>query len=489
MGKSSRGTKRAAGTLNSGVQLVQRTGGETMRTAIYNRAIPKVLNTVHRGLCLAQLLPSTRIFLIVFKLLLLAFVLVAVTLAADWNTPEQQLARKIVAVTGPGAVALTIANRSSLEKRDSDIIQNGLRSALEALGLQFVKPEQSAASVTITLSENPAVYVWVAQVHQGSKDDAIVMVSVPRESSHAFAHDSVPLALRKLSFWSQEERILDVAVLEENGAPSHIAVLDGQSVSLYRMLGGKWQREQSMTISHARPWPRDLRGRIVLARDHLFDIFLPSVLCRSSAVAPLTLNCRESDDPWPLVASGMSGTSTLSGTNFPSYGSAGTSSTVTSPISPLGAFFASSRNYFTGALAPGVGKFTTVPKFYSAAALLKEKYVLWFFAAVDGSVHMVDGMSDVIAKLNWGSDITSIKTTCGAGWQVLATSSGDGDDDSIRAYEFPDRDPVAVSTAVDLPGEVTALWTEAKGDTAIVIVRNRETRDYEALRLAVLCNQ
>ena len=60
----------------------------------------------------------------------------------------------------------------------------------------------------------------------------------------------------------------------------------------------------------------------------------------------------------------------------------------------------------------------------------------------------------------------------------------------MRAYEFPDRDPVAVSAAVDFPGGiVTALWTEAKGDTAIAVVRNRETGSYEAFRLAVACGQ
>ena len=37
----------------------------------------------------------------------------------------------------------------------------------------------------------------------------------------------------------------------------------------------------------------------------------------------------------------------------------------------------------------------------------------------------------------------------------------------MRAYEFPDRDPVAVSAAIEFPGPITALWTEAKGDTSV----------------------
>ncbi len=41
---------------------------------------------------------------------------VAMSLASDWRTPEEQLARKIAAATGPGAVALDVANKSSISR-------------------------------------------------------------------------------------------------------------------------------------------------------------------------------------------------------------------------------------------------------------------------------------------------------------------------------------------------------------------------------------
>jgi len=273
-----------------------------------------------------------------------------------------------------------------------------------------------------------------------------------------------------------------VAVLEESVAPMRIAVLDGEKVSLYRMQGGKWQQEQTLALTHSRPWPRDLRGRLIAAKDHLFDVYLPGVLCRSTTNLPLSLNCHESDDPWPLV----SGSWSVPPANFPSFGA---SAPTPSPIMQMSAFFAPTRNFFTGALAPGVGKFTTIAKFYSAAPVPRDKYVLWLFASTDGQVHMVDGFTDLTAKIGWGADIASVRTSCGAGWQVLARSASDQTEDSIRAYEFPDRDPVPVSAGVDFAGEVTALWTEAKGDTAVAVARNRETGNYESFRLAVACNQ
>jgi hypothetical protein len=444
-----------------------------MHAAVYNSVIPKViLNTVKRSsrpvfclcvaLCFFPLLPG----------------LVVCSLAADWSVPEQQLARKIVAVTGPGAVALTVENRSSLSKRESEIVSDGLHSALETLGLRFVKPEQAAAAVAISLSENLNAYIWVAEIRLGDKV-SIEMVSKPHVDGVVSTRDSVPLSIRKIPVWAQEEQILDVLVLEENTAPTHIAVLGPEDVSLYRLQGGKWQREQALGVAHTRPWPRDLRGRLTPGKDHLLDAYLPGVLCHSTNGASLTLSCQESDDPWPLVAGSAGGGVSA---NFPSL----VASTLPA-IPQVGGFFASTRNFFTGVLAPGVGKFATVPKFYSAAFLPRGRYVLWLFTAVDGQIHMVDGVSDQPARLNWGSDVASLRTACGAGWQVLATSSGVPGSDSMRAYEFPDRDPVPVSAALDFGATVTALWTEAKGDTAMAVTRNGETGSYEAFRVAVAC--
>jgi len=447
-----------------------------MRGAVYNLGIPNAISSPVN--CLSRTSLSLRLAVRV-SCALLALAMAAH--AADWSGAEQQLARKIVAVTGPGAVALTVENRSSLGRRDRDIIQNGLRSALEGLGIRFVKAEQAAATVSISLSENPASYVWVAEIRQGAGEVAVVMVSAPRAEGSMTPHESVPLSLRKISLWSQDDPILDVAVLEENTGPTRIAVLGAEKLVLYGLQAGKWQQEQAVGIVHARPWPRDLRGRLIAPKDHLLDVYLPGVICRSSGGASLTLTCRETDDPWPLVPAAMSG-----GT-FSVFPSAGSTSVA---IPQLGAFYTPTRNFFTGALTPGVGKFTTVPKFYSAGLLPREKYSLWLFAATDGHVHLVDGMSDQVARLDWGSDLTSVKTSCGAGWQVLATSSDEGNGDSLRAYEFPDRDAVAVSSAIDFSGgAIRALWTEAKGDAAVAVVRNRETGSYEAFRLAVACSQ
>ena len=416
-----------------------------MRTAVYNSIIPEnSLKPVDRSALGLRALQFGIFFLILMT---------AVTgWGADWSVAEQQLARKIVSVTGPGTVALTVENHSSLGRRDSDIVQNGLRAALEQSGIHFVKPEQAVASVAITLSENVTSYVWVAQIHQSTAESAVAMVSLPRSGRTGAAHDSMPITLHKTLLWSQKDPILDVSILEENGSPTRIAVLSAENVSFYRLQGGKWQPEQVQAIAHAKPWPLDLRGRLLLNKDHDLDAYLPGVMCRSGTPS---LNCRESDDPWPMVPGSLIG----SGTVFPSA-----SSGPSAAVSQITAFFAPTRNFFTGVLTPAIGKFSNVPKFYSSAFVPRDRYTLWLFTATDGRVHALDGMSDQASKLDWGSDVATVRTACGAGWQVLAVSNAPDGNDTVRAYEFPDRDPVAVSPAVDMPGEVSAMWTESKGD-------------------------
>jgi len=418
-----------------------------MRDADYNRSQSYMPNT-----------PSLWLRLAIS--LLIASIFAPNAFASDWTAAEEQLARKVAGATGPGAVSLEITNTSSLGRADFDDIRRGLTTQLAYLGLRFVSAEQAAATIHISFSENLANYVWIAEIRQGNNEHSVAMVSLPRPPSSTTAHGPASLALKKTLLWAQDERILDATVLDGN--PAHLAVLSASTLDLYGFRDGRWQAEQSFPVAHAHPWPRDLRGRLILRQDHLIDAHLPGVLCKSSTTAPLALNCRESDDPWPVA---------------------------NDPIR-LNAFFAPARNFFPGALAPGLGKQTSAPAFFSVATLPRDKYTLALFAGVDGQVHVLDGISDRTAgNLGWGSDIASVHTECGSGWQVLATQSGTGPGDSIRVYEVPDREPILVSQALDFSGSIAALWTESNGNTAVAVAQNSETGKYEAYRLTVACSQ
>ena len=431
-----------------------------MRQPIYNSGIPRILKSMNRSCGPVPLL----------RLAGLAAYLIALfctfASASDWSSAEKQLAQKIAGVTGPGAAALTIQNRSSLSKRDTEIVQNGLQTALQEVGVRLVNSDQAAASIAISLSENQAAYVWVAEIRQGVADSAVVMVSVPRAAATARIPDSMPITLAKTMLWTGKDPILDVAILEGEASPTRIAVLSPEELSFYRGQATKWQIEQKLSIPHPKAWPLDLHGRLVPRSDRALDVYLPGLFCQAAGAA--ALSCRQSDDPWPL--------STMSDSSSNSFSTP-----------RLAAFFAPRRNFFTGAITPSIGKCSAVPKFYSAAFLPRDKYSLWLFAATDGKLHLVDGIRDQIFAADWGSEIATLKTNCGAGRQVLATKADEGDD-SVRAYELPDRDPIAVSAPINLSGKVTGLWTQASGDSAIAVARNSETGSYEAYRLTVACN-
>ncbi len=163
---------------------------------------------------------------------------------------------------------------------------------------------------------------------------------------------------------------------------------------------------------------------------------------------------------------------------------------IGSDLVGLNASFTPLRNFFSGALSAPLGKQASAPPFYSAAGLPREKDTWWLFATVDGRIHLLDGSTDqAVASPGWGSDIASVRSGCGTGWQVLATGAGEAPNDSIRAFEIPAREPMAVSAPLEISGRVTALWTESGGSSAVAVVRNSDTGGYEAFRLTVTCGR
>lgn len=392
-----------------------------------------------------------------------------VSFGANWHQLTDQLAPKITAVTGPGVVALEIENRSSISAADVEQIRSELKSAFEAAGIKIWQPEQSSATIRVTLSENLQNYVWVAEIQQAAEERSLLIVSAPRPASSLGSQNSRPLTLQATRLISRPEPVLDVAVIE--GSPRRLLVLGRDSVTIYEYTANRWNQGQSVSIAHDKTMPRDVRGRIFLRKDRLFDLYLPGVGCRSGNAWPLTMNCTASDDPWPLAG-------TLQ------------SAPDAAPFDPgLSAFFSPARNFFTGALVPGIGKQKSAPPFYSAAPVPRDKYVLWLFAGIDGQLHILDGINQQNApKIQWGSEIASVHTSCRSGWQVLATSADVSGQDTIQAFEFPDREPVEVSQKIELPGDLTALWAGQSGESAAAVVRNNETGNYEAMLLNLTCN-
>ena len=394
-------------------------------------------------------------------LVIALFACPGITWAGDWGSSEQQLAAKIVAITGAGPASMEVTNRSSLGTSDADDIRRGLISQLSSQGMKWDSPGSAPFAIQVSLSENTAQYVWVAQVRKGSSDPTVVMVATSRANIGP-VRDTTAITLRKALLWSSDTQILDAIVI--NGSPQRMAVLYPGQIQFYRSQNDHWAEDQSFAVAHSRPWSRDLRGRLVLGKDRSLEAHLPGVVCQSTQVGPLSFHCREADDPWPV------GTEQY----------------------PLNAFFAQTRNFFTGVLSPGIGNQSTVPPFYSAAPVPAsgDRSTAWLLAGVDGRIHVLEGASDlVIGKLNWGSDIAAVHGSCGSRWQVLSTSSGPGEPDSVRAYEISGNEATAVGQTLAFPGAISSLWTTADGSSGVAVAHNSETGKYEAYMLTMACSQ
>src|ERR1700686_1876853 len=375
--------------------------------------------------------------------------------ASGLGDTARQLAHKIAAAAGPGPFTLQITNRLAPGDKLGREVRSALEAQLHVEGVSTAKAEQAMGTVEVVLSESLREYVWTAETAIGSDQKRVALVSLPRSSTGTGAPytTALPIILKTPLRFAQEQPVLDVALVEMPGG-ARLFVLNGDTVAIYRHRGAnaveQWELEASPPVAHSRTFPRDLRGRLLLRRDHLFDVYLPGTFCRSSssAAASLTLTCNDSDDPWPLTPDNSS----------------------------VRAFFAASRNFFTGALSPGIGKVSNVPSFYSAAALPRSTYTLWMLAAVDGSLHLVDGMTDQLVRGGkWGSDLAALHSSCGTGTQLLASESGDAERDGLRAFEIPDRDPVLASSAVEFDGRIVALWPESSGNSAAGIVKRKDT--------------
>src|SRR5215470_5962899 len=284
--------------------------------------------------------------------------------ASVFGDTARQLAHKIASVTGPGVIALEVSNRSSLDERSLHEARSALEAQLRLECVRTASAEQAMGTVQVTFSESLHEYVWSAEIAVGADEKRTALVSLPRPNSGTAAPAAMPVILRRTFLFAQERPILDAALIEMSGG-ARLIVLDDVSVAAYHQQSGRWEQEANLPVTHSRSFPRDLRGRLLLRRDHLVDAYLPGAVCRSGSTFPLTLACNDTDDPWPLTAD----------------------------EGAVRAFFAPARNFFTGALSPGIGKLSNVPSFYSAAALPRTNYTLWIFTAVDGSVHLADGIA------------------------------------------------------------------------------------------------
>lgn len=366
--------------------------------------------------------------------------------ADDLAGAARELARKTVAFAGRGEpVSVSWRNLSSLASGDLNQARTAFDAALREAGGRPL--EAAPIEVKLTLAANATQFLLVEEARKG--DDRQVWISNWKRAATSSTPAGSVLFLEKKLVWEQEEQILDLALYGNT-----MLILSPSRVTLRTE-----SKVQFLPLTSGGPWPRDLRGRLKLNGAD-FKAYLPGVNCSGALEPSLTMECRPSDEPWPLDA-----------------GSRG-----------LQGALAVGLNYFDGRLSTLNGARKSLAPFFSAAAVEENGKPYFLLALLDGRTQILDSsMEPVGAVAAWGSDVAGTEARCAGGSQILATRAGDNrEPDELRAYGLVNRTPLPISPSLELPGPVTALWN-AGGSVALAVVQDPASGHYQAYTVTVSC--
>jgi hypothetical protein len=392
-----------------------------------------------------------------------------------WQKPVAALAQQISDILGPGQVRLTFEFKSSISPVDDLTIPMQLESELKSHGI-YASDATSASTVRVTLSENARERLWVAEIVEGNRSQVAMVELGPATQPHV--QPTGGLLLRSQAILDSHEPVL--ATLETAGG---LIVLEPAQIVIYAQSPAGWSEAQRTAAPERSALPRDPRGALLgYANGSNFASWLPGVECLGSAVsstppANWSIDCHANDDPWAITQPDL---------NLTDFGSDGAAENV--KVTPVRAFYNSSRNYFTGVLSPNPG--TDLPPFYSAALVTRPAGgAALLIGGIDGKVQLVENgaLHPVAGTRDWGSDFAVLKSGCGAGEQIIASGSGEAAHDSLRAYELPANEAIPASAPLAIEGTVTALWTAPDEKSVFAVVRSAADQ-YEVDRVTALCN-
>jgi hypothetical protein len=214
----------------------------------------------------------------------------------QWSSDVNSLADKIFAALGTSrSVSLDLKNISALDAAAVAAIEKQLQAELIRRGLQVASEISAETPIQVTFSQGVAGYIWVAQIHK-KQADQVVMVRVHGRQENA-ASANPPPVLRSSAIWRQQSVILDfTSGVDSHGLPI-LFLLESDRLSLLQRDGDTWAIRDSATISHTHPWPRALRGRLVVSATE-FKALLPGVSCMGGWSVGLIMDCQaDAQDP------------------------------------------------------------------------------------------------------------------------------------------------------------------------------------------------
>ena len=385
---------------------------------------------------------------------LLGFVLLIVFLflprPARADTLEESarlLARKVWTSIHGTSVSLEFRNMSSLGSAEFASVSTAFQEELQRRSVKIL-PSDAVARLVVTVTQNPTEYIGVVQIQRKETTETVIE-AIGLVKGPAAPEPSFSLTLHRELLFSQDGPILDVVLDSE---AKHAFVLGTQEINSYEWRGQQWVPTGVEHLPLHRPSQRAEQGLYSGVVVDAAAVYLPGELCRISFVDGKGWNCERSTERMPVRAvspAAMAG-------------------------KKLGAWISAAQFEIEG----------------------KTKIVV---TGRDGMARLYEEDAEPVAVFsNWGSEIASVYSGCGSGWQLLATGKGDWTKaDEIQAVDLKDHRAQSVSAAIEFSGPIVALRTPATRTAdnaaanarAVAVVRNLQTGRYEAYQLSITCSR
>jgi hypothetical protein len=355
------------------------------------------------------------------------------------------LARKVWASIHGYSVSLEFRNISSLGSAEFASVSTAFQEELQRRGVK-IQGEGAAITVIVSVTQNTTDYLGVVRIQRKEGVETVIetigTVRGPAAPQLTFSY-----TLHRKLLFSQDNPIMDVVLNDDDERAEALGV--GQIYG-YELRDGQWLSKDTDHFPTRANGGRDLRG--FLGYDIDFQtVHLPGEVCTTSVSVDGGWSCKTSSDPWRVR--------TVS--DFALAGK------------KLGPWFSAAQ------FALGV----------------KPEIVV---TGQDGMARLYEEGAEPVAIFpDWGSEIASIKSGCGSGWQLLVTGKMDWTkNDEIRAVEIRQAHAQPVSASLEFPGPLIALHsprmrpvqdTDAN-ESAVAIIRNLQTGRYEAYLVTITCS-
>ena len=369
------------------------------------------------------------------------------------------LAEKTAAAMGPArsfsSEVRDVSGTAPVELAD---VEHAFEQDMLARGM---KPVAAAgeAEARISISQSLAGFSLVAEIRRADAQQ-VAIVPVAAEEAAARQPGMEP-GLQRSVVWRQTAPLLDFDRVAADATHSFWYFLEPERLAVYEYDGTQEVLHDAQRIPRRFP-TRDLRGWIQAADATHVTVLVSGARCDAAWNPTLALDCRENPgQQWPMGAVSWT--------------------------------FTPGRNYFSGTVTLSSSLQVKFPPFYSSASpppgTSGQAPSRRIVAGIDGQTQFFEGGAEAVSNFaGWGSDVLSVASGCGAGWQILTTGAGDWTQkDQIQLYEIRDKRAVAVGQPLELPGPTLAMWPAEDGKSARVISRNLETGSYEASIVSVAC--